>query len=156
MLYFAYGSNMDWGQMRERCRSARFVGIAVFPDHELTFPRKSLRLGCGVAGVVADVGSKVWGVVYEIDELDVGPLDASEGYAPGRPKDRNSYTREERRVLLDGNDDRPLAVSIYVAEPQDNPPLPSEEYKNLIVSGARFWHLPEDYIRELEQIEVSV
>jgi hypothetical protein len=28
MLYFAYGSNMNWDQMRERCPSARFEFVA--------------------------------------------------------------------------------------------------------------------------------
>jgi len=27
LLYFAYGSNLDWSQMKKRCPSAEFVGI---------------------------------------------------------------------------------------------------------------------------------
>jgi len=82
MVTFAYGSNMNWNQMRERCPSSRFVGIAVLRDHKLAVMRKF------------------------------------------------------------GN-------------PQPNPPLPNRAYKSLILAGARYWHLPEEYIRELEQIEVS-
>ena len=89
MLIFAYGSNMNWDQMRERCPSSRFVGIAVLRDHKLAFTRKSVNRGCGVADVVAEDGAQVWGVVYEIVDLDVGKLDASEGFRPGR--DMNSY-----------------------------------------------------------------
>ena len=39
--------------------------------------------------------------------------------------------------------------------PQPNPPLPNAVYKTLILTGGRHGHLPEEYIRELEQIEVS-
>ena len=153
MLNFAYGSNLDWGQMRERCPSARFVRIAVLPKHRLAFSRRSETRGCGVADVVADGDREVWGVVYEIDARDVGRLDASEGFRPGRAK--NAYRREERHVLADGDADRPLTVSMYFAEPQANPPPPNSEYKRLILSGARHWHLPDEYIDELNQIEVS-
>jgi hypothetical protein len=66
MLYFAYGSNMDWGQMKGRCPSVRFVGVAKLPDHRLVFTRKSVNRGCGVADVVRDAGGGVWGAVFEI------------------------------------------------------------------------------------------
>lgn len=153
MLCFAYGSNMDWEQMRERCHSARFVGIATLPQHQLAFTRRSENRGCGVADALPDEDRDVWGVIYEIDLRDVGNLDASEGFRPGRA--RNAYRREERHVFVDGEKDRPLMVSVYFAEPQDSPPLPNSEYKRLILSGARRWHLPDKYIHELEQIEVA-
>jgi hypothetical protein len=51
MLCFAYGSNMDLAQMRERCPSTRFAFIAKLPDHRLVFPRKSKCRCCGVASV---------------------------------------------------------------------------------------------------------
>lgn len=153
MLYFAYGSNMNWRQMRERCPSTRFVGVALLADHKLAFTRKSVNRGCGVADAVREEGRKIWGVVYEIDDLDVGKLDLSEGYRPGREK--NSYWRRECLVLHDGDEQRPLTVSSYFGDPQGNPPLPNSEYRQLIVSGARHWHFPEEYVRDLEAIEVS-
>ncbi len=153
MLYFAYGSNMDWNQMRERCPSSRFAGIAVLQDRKLAFTRKSVERGCGVADVVAEDGAHVWGVVYDIADLDVGKLDLSEGFRPGR--DKNSYYRRECLVLLGGDEQRPVTVFAYFADPQPNPPLPNAAYKNLILTGGRYWHLPEEYIRELEKIEVS-
>jgi gamma-glutamylcyclotransferase (GGCT)/AIG2-like uncharacterized protein YtfP len=144
---------MNWNQMRERCPASRFVGIAVLRDHKLAFTRESVNRGCGVADVVAQDGAQVWGVVYEIDDLDVGKLDAAEGFRPGR--DKNSYYRRECLVFLDGDSQRPLTVSTYFGDPQPNPPLPNAAYKNLILTGARYWHLPEEHIRELEQIEVN-
>lgn len=153
MLYFAYGSNMDCGQMRKRCPSARFMGIALLPDHKLAFTRKSETRGCGVADAVPDADRRVWGVVYEIDDIDVDKLDKCEGYRAGR--ETNSYWRRERLILLDGDVQQPLTVSAYFASPQQDPPLPDAVYKSLIVDGAKFWQLPNDYIRELEHIEVS-
>jgi len=153
MLYFAYGSNLNWQQMQERCPSARFVGVALLPDYKLAFTRESVNRGCGVADAERERGRKIWGVIYEIADLDAGKLDISEGYRPGR--ETNSYWRRECLVLLDGDEQRPLTACTYFGDPQPNPPLPNAEYKQLIVSGARHWLLPEEYICELETIEVD-
>jgi hypothetical protein len=52
--------------------------------------------------------------------------------------------------------DSPLSVAIYFATRQSNPPLPGTEYKNLILNGARYWKLPEEYIKAvLEPIQVK-
>ena len=153
MLYFAYGSNMDWGQMRERCPSVRFIGVAKLPDHRLAFTRRSVKRDCGAADAVCQLGRAMWGVVFEIPDLEVGALDQSEGYLPGR--DKNSYWRRECMVFLDSDEKRPLKVATYFAEPQKDPPLPNQDYKNLILAGARHWQLPPNYINELEGIAVS-
>jgi hypothetical protein len=153
MLYFAYGSNLNWQQMQNRCPSVRFAGVALLPNHRLAFTRKSKTRECGVADAVREQGKIVWGVVYEIGDLDVGLLDTSEGFRPGREK--NSYWRSECLVFRDGDEKRPLTASIYYADPESDPPPPNAEYKQLIVSGARQWHLPENYIRGLEAIEVG-
>jgi gamma-glutamylcyclotransferase len=144
---------MDWNQMRQRCPSARFMAIAILRNHRLAFTRRSVRRGCGVADAVAEAGAQVWGVVYEIAEPDIDGLDTCEGFRPGRTT--NSYHRRECIVSLDGDDTKPLAVATYFAERQVNPPRPNAEYKNLIVAGARYWHLPDEYVCELEQIEVN-
>lgn len=153
MLYFAYGSNLDWTQMRRRCPSAQFVCIAKLPDHKLAFTRKSKDRGCGVADVVPEQNAEVWGAVFEINERDIGRLDRSEGFSPGRVQ--NSYTREERHVFSDGDSKKPLATWVYIAQREDEPPLPNDVYKRLIVEGAKFWHLPPHYITKLEKIETG-
>ncbi len=58
-------------------------------------------------------------------------------------------------VLLDGDDQRPQTVWTYFGDRQPNPPRPKQAYKDLILSGARYWHLPDDHIQELERIEVA-
>jgi gamma-glutamylcyclotransferase (GGCT)/AIG2-like uncharacterized protein YtfP len=152
VLYFAYGSNMLASQMNKRCPSARFVCVAVLADHALVFPRKSKRWGCGVASIEPG-DDKVWGVVYQIDELDIGRLDKCEGFSPGRVG--NSYVREERRVLRHGQKDDPLTVWTYIGAPQAGPPKPNACYLKRIIGGAKHWRLPEDYVRKLEAIETK-
>lgn len=157
MLYFVYGSNLDWNQTRGRYPSARFVCKAKLSNHCLAFTRKSKDRGCGVADVLPARGHDVWGVVYQIDECDIGQLDKSEGFRPGRSLEENAYLRTECHVFAEGDKEKPLLVSMYIANKQEKPPLPNAEYKRLIVEGAKYWHIPEDYIRQLENnIEVSL
>lgn len=148
MLYFAYGSNLDCIQMRQRCPTTRFVCRAVLKDHRVAITRQR-KDGTGTADVVKDPGHDVWGVVYEINGCDIGNLDASEGYQVGRAL--NSYIRHDaQKVWADGDVGKPLTVSIYIAVQQPNPPAPAAAYKSRIVNGSRFWNLPANYTNELE------
>ena len=153
MLYFAYGSNLYAAQMKERCPSAKFVCRAKLPFHRLAFTLKSVERECGVADVLYDKRREVWGVVYEIPENELKNLDKDESFRPGRPDEKNKYTRENHYVWPEGDLKRALLVCLYHGHPQLDPPLPSYDYKRLIIEGARHWDLPAEYIRELESIE---
>lgn len=154
MLYFAYGSNLDWDQFKTRCPSARFICKGVLKDYRFGFTRRSSNRRCGVMDIIKDRGKIVWGVVYHIDELDLGRLDTSEGYNPGRQ--RNAYQRIERIVYDEGDENKPLTVYTYdVVEKSEDTIPPNQEYKSLIVNGANYWKLPEDYIRQLINISTN-
>ena len=155
MLYFAYGSNMDSTQMKQRCPLAKFVCRAKLPAHRLAFTLMSARRDCGVADVVPDQAKAVWGVVYELPDNELKNLDKDEDFSPGRPDPQNEYTRENHYVWREGDAKRSLLVAIYRGHPQPNPPLPNCDYKNLIVAGARHWQLPGYYIQELEAIQTE-
>lgn len=148
MLYFAYGSNMNWSQMQRRCPSARFVNLAELRNYRLAFPLRSKSRGCGTAGAIPQEGQILWGVVYEIENCEIEVLDRAEDFVPGG--EDNSYTREEREVYPAGDGSNPLRVSVYLPIPQQNPPLPTAVYRRLIVEGAKHWGLPAEYIRFLE------
>ncbi len=148
ILYFAYGSNLDPAQMRQRCPSARFFAIARLDDHRLAFSRKSITRGCGVADVIPSVGDVVWGVVFQIAQGDLTELDRNEGFLTGR--DGNAYERVGKVVSSAGDNGQRLEVQTYIANPQSDPPPPSNEYLNLIRGAASFWRLPLDYINSLQ------
>ena len=155
MLYFAYGSNMHSAQMKERCPAATFVCRAKLPAHRLGFTLKSVSRDCGVADVLPDQTKDVWGVVYELPDSELKNLDKKEGYRPGRRYEHNQYTRQDHYVWTEGDANRPLLVALYLGNPQLDPPLPSDDYKRLIVDGAKHWNLPADYIRQLESIQTE-
>jgi len=155
MLYFAYGSKMDFREMRTHCPSARFVAVARLPDSRLDFTAYSSTHECGVADAVPYHGASVWGVVYEVAEIDFARLDVSEGYIPGRPDHENDCVREQRHVLRDGDAHDPILVWLYRARRMPHSPVPSSAYKGLMVEAARYWHLPADYIEQLQRVEAA-
>lgn len=149
-LIFAYGSNMDFTQMHDRCPSATFVCKASLVQYRLAFTRWSVNRQCGVSDVVPATNSVVWGVIYNVPDNEMPDLDREEGV------NSNSYVRRSGTVYKDGDENSPLDVEIYFAIPQDNPPyLPNQKYKNHIVNGARNWELPAEYIAELKKIQVA-
>ena len=155
MLYFAYGSNMDPHQMRRRCPSSRFVTIARLADHRLAFTRRSPRRRCGVAGVVAEDGAEVWGVVYRLRKTrDIQRLDAAEGYRPHAARGTR-YTRHIRLVDAAGDGARPMAAEIYLAAPTRFVLPPSLTYVAHMLRGARHWGLPHDYVTQLNHIPTT-
>jgi len=154
MNYFAYGSNLDWDQMRARCASVEFVCVAKLPDHRMAFTHRSLSRKCGTADAKPSKRDELWGVVYEIDESEITVLDRHEGYDPSRPHDSKVYVRIECRVCRQSDDDDGMAVQTYVvATPKAC--LPSAAYRDLILEGARQWRLPASYIRKLKTIQVA-
>jgi len=151
--YFAYGSNLVLAEIRRSCPSAARKCVVKLPGFVLTFPRKSINRKCSVASIEAHQGGEVWGGVYEISDLERETLGRREGFRPNRDVSSNSYIQANVTVLVDGDLAEPLNVITFIANPQAHPPLPSNDYKNLIIAGAREWNLSAEYIARLEQIE---
>ena len=147
---FAYGSNMDLAQMKERCPNSRdkfqpFVAQAV--GWKLCFPRFSERRQGGVGSMVRAVGEVVWGVVFALAPEDLPRLDAAEGVP-------HAYRRDPLSVTW-GNALQ-KEVWTYFAIPQDNPSkhyIPHQDYLAIYVRGAESFKLPADYLDRLKKIE---
>jgi len=157
MLYFAYGSNLDPDQMRERCPESRIVGLALLRDHRLTFPLHSEPWGGGADGLEHAHGGLVWGVLYELSETDLGSLDRYEGWK-GPGDHHNLYDRDMVTVELtradDGSVPRRVRATTYFARTL-NPTPPSRRYMDTLIRGARYHRLPPEYVEWLESVEVA-
>jgi hypothetical protein len=157
MIYFAYASNLNPEQMRERAPDHRRIGLAVLRDYRIAFPRYSPLWGGGVASPQLAHGEELWGVLFEVTEHDLERLDVYEGFrAPG--DQHNIYERQQEYVELvraeDGSVPRRVRAHVYFAH-VSNPKPPSRRYLDAILKGARAYRLPEDYIAKLETIAVA-
>jgi len=132
---------MNPEQMRGVCPGSRFVTIGKLPDYRLDFTRFSKVRGGGVADIVHDSDSEVWGVVYAVPETDLDALDEKEGVAGG------AYERKHVEILTPSSE--PLPVTTYSVVDKGGPFAPKPEYSDLIVGGARYWSLPQQYVTSL-------
>jgi gamma-glutamylcyclotransferase (GGCT)/AIG2-like uncharacterized protein YtfP len=137
-VYFAYGANMADAVMAAHCPGHVLVGVGELPGHRFAFSRRSVRTGTGVADVVPDPASSVWGVVYEVDDL--AALDAKEGAGW-------AYERYPVTVRL-GSEERE-ALTYRVMQPEPAEVRPSDEYLARILDAGAERGLPDAYREEL-------
>ena len=146
MKYFAYGSNMSSIRLQERVPSADAIGPARLPGYELKWHKISKKDGSGKCDIVRSdrENTRVWGVLYEIDDEEKPCLDREEGLGYG-------YDEKLVEVDLDG---QAVSAWTYYATRIDETLLPYEWYKDFVVQGAMEHRLPEEYISLLGTTEV--
>jgi gamma-glutamylcyclotransferase len=128
-LYFAYGSNLDNGQMKVRCPGAREVSVASLAGHRLTFGGFSQRWGGAVANIVPAGDRQVNGLVYSLTPADLLALDGFEGHP-------HKYERRPTAVSVAGG--RELVVCTYIMQPSFFVPgRPPDGYFEAIFSAYR-------------------
>lgn len=127
-LYFAYGSNINLGQMEYRCPDASVVGPVVLEGWELLFRRG------GFATIMPCEGGEVHGLLWNITPECEQSLDRYEGYP--RFYDKQMVTVRDGEGL-------PLSVMAYIMDERFREPmLPTTAYYNGILEGYRQNGLP--------------
>jgi gamma-glutamylcyclotransferase (GGCT)/AIG2-like uncharacterized protein YtfP len=132
-LHFAYGSNMDRTAMARRCPTAATIGPAVLEGYRFLITRD------GYASVARTAGARVHGVLWRLTPRDLAALNAYEGV------DGGLYTRA---MLPVRNRDRRMTAMVYIGRAQDEG-RPRPGYMEEVISAAREWNLPPDYVERL-------
>lgn len=101
VIYFAYGSNMNSEQMRERCPGSKALISARLRDYRLTEREK--------ADIDPEPGAVVYGMMYHIWEEDLNTLDRREGYP-------TTYTRTE--VEIESAEGETYRALTYIMTPE--------------------------------------
>ena len=133
--YFAYGSNMHPGQMKERCPSSKLLGKALLEQHILRFNKKGMDQ-TAKANIMtsAEANSQVWGVLYRLEDEDFRNLDGHE----------IGYDRQEIQVLFEGN-----ATSCLTYRAREDYLCtgipPTEGYVKRILEAAKLHDFPENF-----------
>ncbi len=137
--YFAYGSNMCSGRLRDRI-CCEFDAIASLPGYQLRFHKvsKDKSSKCDAFYTGAD-GDEVWGVIFDIPAADKSKLDAYEGLGSGY---------KDASVVVQTSDGKQLQVRTYVADPKSIKTglAPYTWYKAFVETGAQEHNLPEAYV----------
>jgi gamma-glutamylcyclotransferase len=126
--YFAYGSNLNIAQMKERCPGHRIIGQAILADYQFIFTSR------GYASIVPKPYEQVPGVVYWISHADEKTLDRNEGVAD--KKYYKVWVNVRMKTSLDAHikvHDQ-LLVLVYIDFVQERG-IPKEGYLPRILTG---------------------
>lgn len=119
-IYFAYGSNLNRTQMKQRCPNAQFLSVGFLKDYRLAFR--------GVADVEKAKGEKAWGAFWRVTPKCIVALDAYEGY-PYLYTKHNMKTKHGKGFF-------------YIMVNQRDIKNPSNFYYDAIKQGYRQCNLP--------------
>jgi gamma-glutamylcyclotransferase (GGCT)/AIG2-like uncharacterized protein YtfP len=144
--YFAYGSNQDEKQIKERCPDSKLVGKFVLKNYRLAYTFFSPKRCCGCADIIKSYGDEVWGLVYELSSQDLERLDGYEGH----PTDYQRFTT----VVSDENGGE-KEVEVYEVVKKSTEHLkPSRAYHDILVEASRKYNFPDFYHRLLASFKV--
>ena len=148
-LYFAYGSNMCTGRLRDRVPSASFVRIGYVAQRSLRFHKRSTTDGSGKCDAfrTANPNDELWGVMFLINMNEKSDLDEAEGLGRG-------YDEENLSVQSDRGMVQALA---YVAAPRSIVPTlqPYSWYRDFVLAGAQEHQLSAAYIEAIQAVQTS-
>ena len=130
MYYFAYGSNLNRQQMRERCPDSQTRFIATLHHYKLVFVGWSRQRRGGAASIRAFRDEKVMGGIYEVSEECLKRLDRYEG---------PDYQRSNVKVNDEDNELIEAVTHINVRQAEETRPSP--EYLSVIQQGYKDWGL---------------
>lgn len=143
--YFAYGSNMNLAQMKQRCPGCKVLGIARLSGYKVEFYGDTGVWDGGQETVIHDPKSEVWGVVYELQFFDCEQLDV---YQDVRFDGTGPYFHYPLDVI--SAEGKTFSVMLYKKNILQEVTLPSAEYLKFIVQGAIEQGLPAEYISLLQ------
>lgn len=146
-LFFAYGSNMNPGQIASRCFKPEACAVACLPGHQLSFFGFSRRWDGGEATVIPKAGEDVWGVVYKLTLSDSERLDS---WQDVRLDGTGAYFHYPTVVMDAKGNEYP--VLLYKRFLSGEPCNPSREYMDAVISGALFHGLSATYVEKLRGI----
>ncbi len=136
MLYFAYASNMNHAQMKERCPGGSFLKPAVLEGYRFVYDGYSVTRQGSTANIVKSETESVRGALFEITEKDKLALDSHEG-----------YPKEYDRKVIEVRDAGGVAhAAMTYFRPGRALGKPHPDYERVVLDGARDSKLPEDYI----------
>jgi gamma-glutamylcyclotransferase (GGCT)/AIG2-like uncharacterized protein YtfP len=138
-LYFAYGSNINLDQMRDRCEDAILIGEAYLDNHHFYINER------GVANIRYSQENIVHGLLWEISEYDEDSLDTCEGARV----EGKFYEKHDLKVNT--YSDENLLALVYIDEYSINEGSPRSGYMDKILNGLYCSTINPEYIEKIEQ-----
>ena len=138
-MYAAYGSNLDPGQMSDRCPHSPLYGTGWLVGWRLTFGGEEHGWDGALPTIVEAPGEQVFVALYDVTDADEKTLDEWEG------TDVQLYQKVRLRVqTLEGDQ----AAWLYVLDAFEGG-LPSARTIGILADAAEAADAPTDYVLAL-------
>lgn len=135
---------MSSERFRQRVPSGEHYSVAVLHGHALAFHKRGVD-GSAKCDVVdtGNPGSRVYGVVYALDEEHLPRLDLAEG---------NGFCYNRRTVEVDVGSGTLIHAECYFANDVSPGLMPYTWYREHVLTGARHAGLPAWYLADIAAI----
>lgn len=153
MRYFAYGSNLNFGDLSKWCKRKKEKfpqllnpRVVILENFKLDFTKYSGSRNGGVADIVYSKNDIVYGVVFDVSESDLKIIDRKEG-APNFYKQRKVKVKLLKGEVLDDD------VVTYEVDDKEDFVSPTKDYVDIIIKGAIDFDLPQIWIDKLKSFK---
>tara|TARA_Y100000385_G_C12789634_1_gene507059 strand:+ start:182 stop:631 length:450 start_codon:yes stop_codon:yes gene_type:complete len=146
MLYFAYGSNMSINHLLKYCKCKDFIIVDTGYIENYIFKYRSIigHKKTGVGNIEKRKGSKVFGVVFKINEYAKKRINIKEGMKHG-------IYNIEHVIIHSNTSDKSYRCFSYIMNKDkrgvEKPP--TKKYKKIVMDGAINNNLPLKHIKRL-------
>lgn len=137
--YFAYGANMDLDKMFYRCTNVKFIEVGELKGYRFIINTH------GVASIVPESTSSVFGIIWTITEEDEAFLDHFEGVKSGW------YTKHTVTVLEIVENNMHDCLVYVASDSKEGKPI--EDYFTNIIKWSKNYHFSKDYVNYLESLK---
>jgi hypothetical protein len=138
--FFAYGARMNSDTMRDDAPGAVAIGPARLDGYRLVFNVPSRSWGGGGANAVPAPGGRLWGVLWDVGDVDVKELDSFRG------DERMQYVLE---VEVQGPEGTVTATTFAIDSPERFV-APTDRYRAMLRAVAERHGLPEEALSDID------
>ena len=137
MLYFAYGSNLNWQQMKkDRCPGSRYIQTYNLKNHKLIFSHRNPNNKYGHANIEKNNNFSVPGAIWNLTKEHEKTLDEYEAVNYRPPYYQKEYFYLKGKKIL-----------VYIQKTYTKR-KPSYTYLHTIIQGYRDCNLNTSYLKE--------
>lgn len=128
----------------ERVPSAELVGVAIHPNHTLTFHKRS-NDGSSKCNMFYSESDLIYGAIYKLNPEHKDELDRFEG---------KGYGYIDNQITLEHNEIEYTCFTYLAQQSHIVSDLkPYHGYKKIVILGAQYLQFPESYISSIESVE---
>ena len=137
MLYFAYGSNLNWHQMKEeRCPGSKYIQSYILKGYKLIFSHRNPNNKYGHANIEKNKNFSVPGAIWNLTKKHESTLDDYEAVNYNPQYYYKEYFRwKGKRVLV-------YIQKIYTKR------KPASSYLHTIIEGYKDCNLDMSYLKK--------